>query len=288
MIYLVLAAVVWGSSFPVVTYGLGDVSALLFVVLRFFAAFLILLARYHSRADLRRLFHRDLILISIPNALAFVLQFKAQEITTASKAALFVNSSPVFVVALSAMLWREHFGPRQLAAMVVALVGVVITSTRLEFSELSAINTGDMLCLGVGFSWAVFILSSKHLSKRYGPYEMSQALYFWTAVMTVPFLGMEATRFAWRSAPAILYLTIFPTILGYFFYLKGVRLVSSLATSIIILIEVVVAFLISYFFLGESFSPIESVGVAMVMAGVVMVLGKVPSRRAAHEQCRPG
>ena len=160
MIFLVLAAVVWGSSFPVVTYGLGDVSPLLFVVLRFSAAFLILLARYHSRADLRRLFHRDLILISIPNALAFVLQFKAQEITTASKTALFVNSSPLFVVALSFLLWRQHFGPRQLAAMVVALAGVVITSTRLEFSDLSAINTGDMLCLGVGFSWAVFILSS--------------------------------------------------------------------------------------------------------------------------------
>jgi drug/metabolite transporter (DMT)-like permease len=276
MVYLVLAAIVWGSSFPTITYALGDISPFIFVVLRFLAAFLILLARYHTRADFKRLFNRDLILISIPNALAFILQFKAQELTTASKTALFINSSPVFVVLLAAIFWRERFGRRQLAAMSVALAGVVITSTRLEFSRFSAVNVGDVLCLIVGLSWALFILLSKRLTKRYQPYEMAQALYFWTAVMTLPLLGFEDVRFEWRAALPLLYLTIFPTILGYFLYLKGVRSVSSLAASIVILIEVVVAFVISYFFLGESFSPLESVGVAMVMAGVIMVLRKPP------------
>lgn len=286
MIYLVLAAIVWGSSFPVITYALGDISPVLFLVLRFFTAFSILLARHHTRKDLARLFRRDLILVSIPNALAFILQFKAQEYTTASKTALFVNSSPVFVVMLSAVLWRERFGKRQLAAMLVALSGVVITSTRLDFSGFSMINLGDVLCIAVGLTWAVFILASKHLTKRYGPYEMSQALYFWSAVMALPLLGLETARFAWRSTLPILYLAVFPTILGYVFYLKGVRSVSSLATSIIILIEVVVAFLISHFLLGESFSLVESVGVAMVMTGVVMVFGR-PRPLRVPDECRP-
>ena len=284
MVYLVLAAIVWGSSFPTITYALGDISPFMFVVLRFCAAFLILLARYHTRADLRRLFNRDLILISIPNALSFILQFKAQELTTASKTALFINSSPVFVVLLAAIFWRERFGRRQLAAMAVALTGVVITSTRLDFSRLSAVNMGDVLCLMVGLSWALFILLSKRLTKRYQPYEMAQALYFWTTVLTLPLLGFEEVRFEWRAALPVLYLTIFPTILGYYLYLKGVRLVSSLATSTIILIEIVVAFGISYFFLGESFSPVESVGVAMVMAGVIMVFHKPPPTEPPEPQ----
>ena len=274
MLYLVLAALVWGSSFPVITYALRDISPMLFLVLRFFVAFLILAPRTGALGRLRRLFNLDLVLMSIPNALAFIFQFKAQVLTTASKTALLVNSSPVFVVIVSALFFKERFSARQSAAMVVAMAGVVVTSTGLDFSGLSVINVGDLLCLAVGVCWAFFIVFSKRVVKKYGPYELSQGLCFWTAVFALPLVGLEPVRFAWSSVPAILYLALFTTLLAYYFYLRGVRSVSSLATSIIILVEVVVAFLLSHAFLSESFSPIETVGVVMVMAGVVMVLRK--------------
>jgi drug/metabolite transporter (DMT)-like permease len=50
--------------------------------------------------------------------------------------------------------------------------------------------------------------------------------------------------------------------------------VSALSTSIIILVEIVVAFVISHVFLGESFTAVETVGALMVLAGVLMVLKK--------------
>ena len=272
MVYLVLAAILWGSSFPVVTYALGDISPILFVVLRFSIAFVVLLPPFVRAGRWRHLFHRDLILLSIPNALSFILQFKAQELTTASKTALFVNSSPVFVALLSPILFKERLSARQFVAMVLALAGVVITSTRLDFADLTKINMGDVLAVMVGICWAVFIVFSRSAVRRFGSLHLSQALYFWTAIMALPFMAFEPTRFAWRSVPAILYLAFFTTLLAYYLYMKGVRTVSSLSTSIIILIEVVVAFVISYFFLGESFSTVETVGVVMVMAGVVLVL----------------
>ena len=274
MIYLVLAAIVWGSSFPVITYALRDVSPFLFLVLRFALAFVLLLPRYRKIERLKTLFKRDLILISIPNSLAFILQYKAQELTTASKTALFINSSPIFVALLVAVLLHERFKLRQLAAMGITLFGVVVTSTGLDFSDVSAINTGDLLCLGVGISWAVFITYSRRLVTKYGAYNMSQALYFWAVVMTLPLLGTEEIRFAWSAVPAVVYLALVTTILAFFFYLKGVRSVSALSTSIVILVEIVVAFAISHFLLGESFSPAETIGVSMVLAGVLMVLKK--------------
>ena len=48
MLYLILAAVIWGSSFPVITYALRDVSPFLFLVLRFVLSFAILLPRYRK------------------------------------------------------------------------------------------------------------------------------------------------------------------------------------------------------------------------------------------------
>lgn len=270
MLYLVLAAILWGSSFPVITYTLRDVSPMLFVVLRFALAFVLLTIRF--RTGLRDIFRRDIFLLSIPNALSFILQFHAQELTTASKTALFVNSSPVFVVLLSLFLFRAGLKRRQLLATAIAMVGVIVTSTGLDFSGLAVINLGDVLGVLVGLCWAVFIVSAAGAVKRYGAFRLSQGLYFWTLVMTLPLLLTEPVRFAWSAAPGVIYLSVFTTIIAYACYLRGVRVVTPVATSIIILIEVVVAFGISYTFLGESFTAAEALGVAMVVAGVGLVL----------------
>jgi len=274
MLYLVLAAIVWGSSFPVIQYTLRDVSPILFLILRFAVAFVLLLPRYKSLDRMRTLFGRDLVLIALLNMIAFVCQYKAQELTTASKTALFINSNPVFVAVFSAFLLKDRFTKRQLAALFLALAGVVVTSTRLDFSSFSVVNTGDLFAIGAGLLWAFFVIYSGGLARKYGAFNMSQALCFWAAASATPLLVPEDVHFAWRAAPAVLYLAVVTTILAYFFFLKGVQSVSPLSTSIVILVEVVVAFVISHFFLGESFSGIETVGVVLVLAGVVMVVAR--------------
>lgn len=272
MIYLALAAVLWGSSFPVITYGLRDTSPMLFLVLRFALASAILAPRLRSWQQFRRILGLDVFLISILNALSFILQFKAQELTTASKTALFVNSSPVFVVVLTAWVIRDRITRRQLLAMLAAMAGVVVTSTRLDFSGFDVVNSGDVLAVGVGLCWALFIVFSRNIVKKYGPYDLSLGLCLWTTVMALPLVVTEPARISWSSVGTIAYLSVFTTILAYYFYLKGVRSVSPVATSIVILIEVVVAFVVSRFVLSESFSPVESVGVVLVLVGVLLVV----------------
>ncbi|MDH3214925.1 MAG: DMT family transporter [Candidatus Krumholzibacteria bacterium] len=284
MFFLVFAAVLWGSSFPVITHALRDISPMLFLVLRFVTAFVILAPRFGSWRRLSKLFRLDLFLTAIPNALAFILQYKAQELTTASKTALFVNSSPVFVVIFAALVLSERFRPRQLAATIIAMVGVVVTSTRLDFSGFYIVNKGDVMSVAVGACWALFIIFSRRVVEKYGPLELSLGLYFWTALMAFPFVFLEPLRFSWSGVPAVLYLAAFTTITAYYFYLRGVRSVSSLTTSLIILIEVVVAFLISHVLLSESFSAVETVGVFMVMTGVVLVLERDQRAPGRHHE----
>jgi drug/metabolite transporter (DMT)-like permease len=274
MLYLVLAAVVWGSSFPVIRFALRDVSPFLFLALRFGVAFLILLPRLRSTARLRTLFQRDLVVIGLLNAVAFMCQYRAQELTTASKTALFVNSNPVFVALLSAALLKERFTKRQLVALVLALAGVVVTSTRLDFSDLASVNEGDLFAVASGLVWAFFLIYSRGLAKKYGAFGMSHVLYFWAMVSVAPLLGVEHVRWSWSTAPAVLYLAAVSTVLAYFLFLRGIQSVSALSTSIVILVEVVVAFLISHFLFGESFSGVETAGVALVLAGVVTVASR--------------
>jgi drug/metabolite transporter (DMT)-like permease len=312
--YLLLAALIWGSSFPVISYALGDISPMLFVFLRFAIAFVVVTpfveAEYRRRIEResdgvsatqnrgaegrgkergstataaapsrwRHIFDRRLILIAIPNGLSFILQFKGQELTTASKMALFVNSAPIWVVPLSIWVLNERIQMRQILAMVVALAGVVITSTHLNFTDLAGVNIGDVIGIGVGMLWAIFIAFSGPTVRRLGPWELSQGLYFWTAVLALPLVFLEPAVLSSRALLPLLYLALVTTVLAYLLYLKGARIVSSVSTSIIILIEVVVAFAISAFFLGDRFSLVEAVGVAMVMGGVLLVLKPASAR----------
>ena len=126
----------------------------------------------------------------------------------------------------------------------------------------------------VGICWAIFIVFSRPIVKKYGEFRLAHGIYLWTALLALPFLAFEEARLDSRALPAIFYLAAITTVVAYYFYLKGAQSVSPLSISIIILIEVIVAFVISHFALGESFSGVETVGVALVILGVLMVVKK--------------
>ena len=129
MRYVLLAALIWGSSFPVITYGLESISPFLFVHLRFLLAFLLILPLVIHRGSLRALFEPGLVGIGLLNALAYLLQFKGQELTTAAKSALLINTNPLFVIMLSPLLLKKNPTGRQVGALLVAFVGVLIVTT---------------------------------------------------------------------------------------------------------------------------------------------------------------
>jgi len=271
MIYIIIAAIMWGCSFPVITYALRDISPILFVFLRFVMSFILLIPFSKSKKDLRSIFRLDILLIGLLPALAYVLQFKAQELTTASKTSIFVNLTPVFVAILNPFLVKTTLNRYQLFALILAISGVIITSTNLEFSEITDVTIGDGLNLGVSLLWSIFIIYSKTIIEKYGDLSFNLAIYFWISLTALIFLPLEEIRFSIHAIPSILFLTIFATIAAFFLYTKGIKTVSAFSTSIVFLGEIIVAGAISYFFLNERFTLIESIGTILIVCGVLTV-----------------
>ena len=75
-----------------------------------------------------------------------------------------------------------------------------------------------------------------------------------------------------------LYLGIFPTALAYFFFGKGLRVLSAATVATITLIEPVVATLFAVVLLGEKLAIQEVAGIAVVLTGL-LVLGQLEHRR---------
>lgn len=268
MRYVLIAAIIWGSSFPVIKYALDGVSPLLFLSARFTLAFLIFVPFIRSKSGFAALFNKGLIFVGLFHAAGFVAQYFGQSLTTASKSALFVNASPLFVVLIQAVVLRKLPERQQFVALILALTGVFFVSVGLDFQSLSDVNPGDVLNLGSAFCWGMVVILSGRVVEQQGEVVFSAGLCLWTVLMTAPLLWLEPLRFDPIAVAPLIYLAVFPTVVAYFSYSRGIRTVSALATSIVFLVEVLVAGLISYVGLSESFTVAELMGFVLVMAGV--------------------
>ena len=119
--FTILAAILWGTSFPAIKIGLQYVDAILFVFMRFLIALVITLTVLILTKKFRFEFKKDKKLIGfigILNGIAYLLQYFGMNYTTAAKSSLFVNLTAIWVAVFSTFLINEHFNKRKIAAVI--------------------------------------------------------------------------------------------------------------------------------------------------------------------------
>ena len=274
MRFIVLATVFWATSFPVITHGLQYISPYLFGFLRFAVAFAIfyifLLIRKVPIRFEQLILDRRLALLGILNGAGYIFQFQAQALTTASKTALFINTSPIFVALIERFLLKRRLHPAKVWALVLVITGIFLISTNLNLSELSRINPGDLLNIGAALVWAVFVVESRGVVEEFGESRFNLSLYLWASIILFPLIFFEKIRFHPAGTPHVLHLALFCTIIAYMLYSRAVRTVSPTTIAITFSLEVVLATIISFAWLGERFTPVETIGALFVLSGITL------------------
>lgn len=282
---ILLAALAWGSSFPVIKWGLGYVDPVIFVFLRFLLATAVTLLVAFVRGPgkiLELSFMRGVIFLGLLNASGYILEFTGMLYTTASKASLLVNVNVVLVALLSLLLLGESLGWRRIAALIISLLGIVLITVDGDLTVfLSWSFVGDILVLSAGVVWAIYIVYSKRVmdSTGAGALDVSLAVILLTAVIfAFPALlyGLyDASSLAGLASlqglSALLYLGVVCTTLAFILYFEGLKRVSASVTAILLLVEIVFSVLLSSVFLGESVSVYMVAGGLAICLAVVMV-----------------
>ena len=92
------------------------------------------------------------------------------------------------------------------------------------------------------------------------------------ALLLTPFVWTE--NLAWLTQPSgygvILFLGIFSTAIPYLLYTLGLRRVNAKTATTLSLAEPLTAGLLGYFFLGERFSALALLGMALLLAGFAL------------------
>lgn len=273
----VLAGVLWGSSFPAIKIGLEFIDAYMFVFLRFFSASIIMFIVLTVTKNLDLEFaKRRVLILGILNGFAYLLQYVGMTFTTASKSSLLVNLTAVWVAILSWLVLKEHFGNKKLLGIIVSILGVLLVTTNLDFSELTkGMFLGDTLVLFSGVGWSFFITyNKKFIADTENAFQFMSWILFATILPLIPFVFLSnnmTLNLPIEAWIATAYTAIFCWIFPYYLWLKGLKHISPVTSAVILLTEVIVASLISYFMLGERFTLISGTGALLILLAIVSV-----------------
>ncbi len=275
----VLSGVLFGTSISVIKLGLerAQLPPILFANLRFLvaSALIVVFLWRQGWVNAPLLKSRSMWTIGILNSVGYLLQFEGQVLTTASDAALIIGSAAVMIPVVSWLRGTETLAWRRTLGVVLGFAGTVLVVTRGEYVTLEGSKVlGDLLILGTALTIALIFVLSKSLVVQKGSRAVTGGIILTTIVLLAPFIPLETSRPPALSLEAwcyILFLAVFSTVGAYFFFAKGLEMVSPTVSSIILPIEVVVSVGLSVLIFSDPFNLFSGAGAILIVLGVLMV-----------------
>jgi drug/metabolite transporter (DMT)-like permease len=289
---LTLAVFFWSGNFIVGRAIRADMPPVALAFWRWTVATVLvfLLARPHLHGDRHRMRGHwpVLILLSVLGVTVFnTLVYMGLQWTIALNAFLMQSLMPVLIVLLSFLLFRERITSVQALGVFCSLSGAVTIIARGDPEALLSlsVNRGDLLVfLAVG-SYAGY---SVMLRKRPPIHPLSFLAVTFSAgtMVLLPFYLWEAFlvrgfEITTEVVLAVGYVAVFPSIVSYFCFNRGVELAGANRAGLFLHLMPVFGSLMAMVFLGESMEWFHGAGIGAIALGIAL------ATRAGPRQERP-
>lgn len=218
---------------------------------------------------------RMLLLLGLLGVAAFnALLYSGVHFTTATNAVLIQASIPPLIAVVVFALFGQATSARQIGAMLLSMTGVVIVVCRGDPTVLLhlKIGLGDALILTASASWAFY---SALLRKRPAVHPLSfLAVTFAIGVLAMaPLSLMEISvgRHVVWGAPALsamAYVAVFPSVVAYLLYNRGVDLVGAARAGQFINLMPLFGAGLAVLLLGEPLRGFHLLGGGLIVAGI--------------------
>ncbi|MFP4350106.1 MAG: DMT family transporter [Thermodesulfobacteriota bacterium] len=249
---------------------------------RWFFGFLFVLpfAVPHLRRDwpeVRRRW-RVIVLLSFLGITCFnTMLYIGLHSTTAINAILIQSSMPVIIVIMSFLFFRETVTPIQALGILVSLIGMITIIARGDPSVLAelSLKRGDIWVFTAVFLYGAYSVLLR-LRPQIHPASLLAVLFGAGTLMLAPFFIWEMNtglilHFNRITLLAVGYVAIFPSILSYLFYNRGVELVGANQAGLFIHLIPVFGTILAVLLLSERFMAFQGVGIALILSGIYLV-----------------
>jgi len=203
-------------------------------------------------------------------AVTFISFIVANKLTTSAHAVFLQAAAPLYLVLLGPWLLKESVHARDIPFLGVVFVGLVLLFAGTVTPSSTAPNPvlGNIIGAASGVTWAIVLASVRHLTREYGVDGAMTATFYGNvfafllcAPLAFPVVG--ATAVDWT---VIAYLGCFQLALAYVLLTRGVRTLSALEASLLLLLEPALNPLWTFLVHGETPGILGSIGGALVLA----------------------
>lgn len=278
-VMLALAGLFWSGNHIAARAGAGHVPPIALGSLRWLIAALIMwpFVSAHVRRDwpaIRRGWKPIVTLSVIGGAVFSALQYTALQYTTALNGSIFNSFAPAIIVLVGALLFGDRLRPVNLAGIAVSFAGVLVIVSRGDLAVLRTIsfNYGDILLLVNMAVWAIYSTCLR-VRPPIHPLSFTWLLALIAGVSLIPMwiwehaggFHMQATE---RTLVILAYVTIFPGILSYICWNRGIEAVGSARGGVFLHLIPFYGAVLATTLLGEKLMGFHIVGCAMILSGV--------------------
>jgi drug/metabolite transporter (DMT)-like permease len=187
-----------------------------------------------------------------------------------------LNSSiPVLIIVLGALFFGERVSLMQSVGVVISLGGVLTIVARGHPQTLLSMgfNAGDLIVLGSMLLWALYTLLLKWRPDEIAPLALLAVCGVIGIVAMTPAFAWELAagakvQWSWPVVAAIAYVGVFPSVVGYIFWNRGVQEVGPNVAGLFVHLMPMFGSLLSWQFLGEQLFWFHLAGIALILCGI--------------------
>jgi drug/metabolite transporter (DMT)-like permease len=255
---------------------------------RWFCAFLIVLPtawRYLRRdwQQILRQWKMMLLLSALGIACFNTLFYKGLQFTTAINAVLMQSSMPLMVVLMSYLFFRETLTIWQAIGILISSIGAITVVTRGDWHLLVtlSLNRGDLIVL-LGVAGYATYTALLRLRPVIHPFSFLSVTFALGSLLLLPLYITETL--SGHPVPlnsvtilSVGYVAVFPSILAYLFYNRGVELIGANRAGLFIHLVPVFGSVMAMLLLGERLYWFHGAGFVLILSGIFLVTRrKVP------------
>jgi len=207
-------------------------------------------------------------------ALFGTLQFVGLQYTSALNVSVMNSLAPVFIVAASAVMFRDRLSARQGLGIAISIVGVLVIISRLDPAVIGGLgfNIGDVIIVVNMGLWAIYSASLRLRPPIDGLTFMFLFALISGIAMLPPFAWEITTGYVLQPTlltfSSVIYVTLFSTIGAFVFWTRGVELIGPNRAGIFLHLVPVYSALLTGALLGEPMRFYHVVGFVLILAGV--------------------
>lgn len=278
-VYLLVtfSTVFWGANFVLAGPVLVDESPLWAAALRFLLGALLMIALAGWRGETlvghARRHSGTYAVLGAVGILTFnLLFFYALQRTSPTNAALIMATNPLLTTLLATLMLGERATFSQLAALPLALLGVMLVVSGGDLTHLAALHiaTGDILMLIANLAWALYnVLSRRYMPAGTAVVNTTLIMVAGAVLLLVVALGSGQPLVVpgVQATAALLTMAVGGTVLAYLFWNTGIAHLGAGRTALFINLVPVFAMLAAAV-TGTLPSAAQLMGGAVVIAAV--------------------